>query len=591
MSSLKETLANLKVDDLKALLALLPEYSLVGRKDDLVQAVLGQLSESGLRGLWDRLDDYQKKAVSEAVHAPDLAYNGSRFRAKYGRLPDFSQSENGRGGRTVSRPSPLALFLHYQDGSYRIPDDVAIKLKGFVPTPPPVGMDTVDSLPETSGDEPLEQRACERDAMMDLAVLLRLVDQGRIKVSEKTALPGAATQNLLTEHLTGGDFYPWLPKEDEWQQEIGPIKAFAWPMLLQAGGLVQKNGSKLALSPAGLKGINAPPADTLRGIWRKWQKSTLLDEFSRINDIKGQKSAGKAMTAVAPRRAAIVGALESCPVGAWVDVDDFSRYMVATGQSFEITRDPWKLYLSDPQYGSLGYAGSHGWNILQLRYLLCFLFEVAATLGVIDVAYTSPVEARDDFRGLWGADEMEFLSRYDGLSHFRLTALGAYCLGLSEKYEPEPIRSTVRLSVLPGMQINLAGGQLAPEEALLLDTWTVQATPSSWRLERSKILAAIEKGHDVDELVAFLEARDDQPLPETVEAFLKTCARQGRAIKPIGTALLMECQDADTAALIAGHKETSGLCLLAGKRLLVVRPEHEEKFRTLVRVLGFGIRA
>ena len=36
------------------------------------------------------------------------------------------------------------------------------------------------------------------------------------------------------------------------------------------------------------------------------------------------------------------------------------------------------------------------------RYLLCLLLEYAATLGLIDVAYTDPDEARPDFRHMWG---------------------------------------------------------------------------------------------------------------------------------------------------------------------------------------------
>jgi hypothetical protein len=37
------------------------------------------------------------------------------------------------------------------------------------------------------------------------------------------------------------------------------------------------------------------------------------------------------------------------------------------------------------EYGSLGHDGFHSWDILQMRYLLCFLFEYAAALGIIDV--------------------------------------------------------------------------------------------------------------------------------------------------------------------------------------------------------------
>jgi len=57
----------------------------------------------------------------------------------------------------------------------------------------------------------------------------------------------------------------------------------------------------------------------------------------------------------------------------------------------------------------------------------------------------------------------------------------------------------------------------------------------------------------------------------------------------VGTAVLIECQDQATAELVAGHKLNKGLCLRAGDKRLVVRLEHEEKFRAFVRSLGLGI--
>lgn len=212
-------------------------------------------------------------------------------------------------------------------------------------------------------------------------------------------------------------------------------------------------------------------------------------------------------------------------------------------------------------------------------------------MGIIDVAYIEPSSARDDLGDLWGTDDLQFLSRYDGLIYFRLTPLGAYCLGLTADHAPAPIEPSVRLSVLPGRQVNVVAGQLAAEESLVLDTWAVQATSESWRLDHQKALAAVEKGHDVAELREFLQARDDQPLPETVDAFIQTCQKNGKALKIVGTTLLIECQDAETAATISTHKETAGLCLRAGDRQLVVRLEHEAKFRTLIRILDFGMMA
>jgi hypothetical protein len=56
------------------------------------------------------------------------------------------------------------------------------------------------------------------------------------------------------------------------------------------------------------------------------------------------------------------------------------------------------------------------------------LLEYAATLGLIDVAYTDPRGARGDYRALWGADQLACLSRYDGLVAVRVNELGAAIL-------------------------------------------------------------------------------------------------------------------------------------------------------------------
>ena len=589
MSTLKEALARLTVDDLKSLLRCLSDTVPTGRKDDLVNKLHQSLDGAGLRALWNRLDDMQRLAVAETLYAVDGVFHPDQFRAKYGQLPDFSVKVPGSHYSYHRQPTPLALLLYYQERYYGVPADLDEQLRAFVPAPAPVQLHTLQALPEMVGESRLVVRNTERNAMVDVTVLLRLVDQGKVQVSDKTSLPGTATLRLLTDSLVDGDFYAGDTAEHPASQAIGPIKAFSWPVLLQAAGLVQRNGTRLTLTPAGLKALSAPPAGVLNMIWKKWLKSSLLDEFSRVDVIKGQKSKSRVMTALPPRRAVIGAMLQLCPVQTWISVDDFSRFMQATAHTFEVTHDPWSLYICEREYGSLGHDGYHSWDILQLRYLLCFLFEYAAALGIIDVAYVEPHGARDDFRALWGADGLEFLSRYDGLVYFRLTPLGAYCLGITDNYTVTSLQPQVGFSILPSLHVQVAKGHMSVEERLLLDTWAEKDTEASWRLDRQKALRAIEKGHDIAELRTFLQAREAQTLPEPVEAFLRTTQKQGRALKTVGTALLIQCADAEIAEMIATRKETAGLCLRAGERHLVVRPEHEEKFRALVRALGLGM--
>lgn len=77
-------------------------------------------------------------------------------------------------------------------------------------------------LPEKIGEKQLTVRRTELDALVDLPVLLRLADQGKIQTSEKTSLPGSATLRLLTEYLANGDFY--RPPGGNPDSGTGPLK-------------------------------------------------------------------------------------------------------------------------------------------------------------------------------------------------------------------------------------------------------------------------------------------------------------------------------------------------------------------------------
>ena len=430
----------------------------------------------------------------------------------------------------------------------------------------------------------------EHAAQQDLLAVMRLVDRGSVAVSAKTRQATAASVRRIAAVLHGGDFFdPALKKKNSWDQTVGPIKAFAWPLLLQQARLAELHGSKLALTRAGRTALGKQPAETLQLLWERWLFSTSFDEFRRIEAIKGQRGrGGRAMTAARYRRDTIAEALEKCPVGRWVEFDDFSRFMQAADLEFSITRDPWSLYVGESRYGSLGYAGHHEWNILQGRYLLCFLLEYAATMGIIDVAYTDPNGARLDVTDVDSSDELSFLSRYDGLHYFRLNPLGAWCLGEADSYQPSTPAAGASITVFPDRRVHLHG-EPAADELILLETYARPETDGVWRLDQDRTLAALESGSRVDELREFLTARDDQPLPETVEGFLDTTASRAQALVPQGTALLIECADAALAELFATHERTAKLCQRTGERGLVVRAHAEAKFRKAIRELGYGM--
>ena len=214
------------------------------RKAEIAKAIDGCLRGESLRTLWGKLNEHQQLAVRETLHGFDGEFNPEQFNAKYGKLPA------GCGGSPSSQSSPIHFFLypahrHAQTPSI-VPPDLAKRLKDFVPPPPEPKLSPVEELPDAiqqrrrgyvpSGEKPgfdsveLVRRDMEQAAARDLLAVLRLVEQARV---------------------------------------------------------AELHGSKLALTKRGRAALAEAPAKTLRYLWERWRKNTLLDEFSRVDAIKG----------------------------------------------------------------------------------------------------------------------------------------------------------------------------------------------------------------------------------------------------------------------------------------------------------------
>jgi hypothetical protein len=378
--------------------------------------------------------------------------------------------------------------------------------------------------------------------------------------------------------LTDADFYP-----DE------AIAAYAWPLLVQAADLAEVVSGRLCLTDRGRAALAAPAETTIRHVWRRWISHAVIDELSRVEHIKGQRAAN-ALTSAKNRRQAVAAALADCPVGQWLTVEDLFMRMRRSGYSPTIARSErglWKLYLADPQYGSFGYAGFHGWTLLEGRYTLAVLFEYGATLGLIDVAYDRPAGAREDFRGNWGADELDYLSRYDGLRSLRLNALGAWVLGLSDHYSPAAsATATGSLRVLPTGDV-VALGELTLGEQMTLSAFAAQPTERVWRLTSTSVVAALTAGRTLDELVELLSRLSGTELPQPVRILIDDIADRARLLTDLGPVRLLECRDAATATLLSRDRELRRLCRSLGDRFLAVPAEHESAFRARLPALGY----
>jgi len=222
---------------------------------------------------------------------------------------------------------------------------------------------------------------------------------------------------------------------------------------------------------------------------------------------------------------------------------------------------------------------------------LCLLLEYAATLGLIDVALIPPAGARRDYHSMWGTDELPFFSRYDGLMYFRITRLGAYCLDMAADYESAPVEVKPVLRILPNLEIAVIAPALEQGDRLALEACACRVSDLVWRLDAGKLLAGIEQGRPVTEILEFLAARNGDPIPRTVVHLLEEVAQRSTMLQDRGLGRLIECADSALATFIANDSLTCRHCMRAGERHLVVPASSEVAFRRTLREVGYVLSA
>ena len=541
-------------------------HKVPSRKDDRIQIIVQTLFND-LQGIFEQLPLLAQHAVSETVHSWKGTFDLRMFVSKYQASP-WSLTEGGGGSKTEL----LDIFLIRN----HMPWDLLEKLKTIAPMPPKGTISYTENGVVVA--EGLTVRKTSRAALANLATFLTLAADKKIRVSAKTGKATAATVRKMTDLLYEPDWYDDL--------EIGSMQSFAWPLLLQGGGLARADGSFLKLTPAGRKALKKDLAGGIKTAWHRWEKTKIIDEFSRVTAIKGQKSnRGRTMTTPVKRRPMINNLLADLQPGEWISVDEISRLLQTKSEySFAMVNYDWRLYFLDQHYGHLDYNNT--WPLLQLRYVLIYLFEYCATLGLVDVAYQNPLWARaEDYSACWGTDELEYLSHCDGLQYIRINDLGAFAMGHCEEYNAQ--ESDEDVFTFDGTDlVTRDTALLPPGQELYLEKIAERIEVDRWRLTVSSLLLAINGGETLAEIKKTLESSSSKDFSRELKQLLVEVEHRSTAFVSAGQTTLIDCSpEARKQALT--NKKMSGLCLPAGDRYLVAVPGKELKFIKALEAAGF----
>jgi hypothetical protein len=439
----------------------------------------------------------------------------------------------------------------------------------------------------------------ERAVFHDLSATLYLIQQGKATVGPATRLPTLPTLRLLRPSLLLGEYFD----DNGYERAEDAIRPLALLVLVQAAKWAQPTaaGNKLELTKAGQALLGAPlGAQHVRDAYTRWLKSDLLDELSRIRNIKGQQAKGIRLTKPAERRTQLDATLHAFPPDRWVTMDELLRYMRATNTLPAIERGgatalgvgAYNTYYDD----DLGYSSAKYWDVITGSYLRAALLEYVATLGLIEIAYTSAETTPHDFGSLYYLDG-EPLSRYDGLLAMRLTNLGAYVLGMTNDYSAPALvdeSGAPVLKVLPNLDLVITdAAQVAPNERAFLERIAVPQSQDVYRLSRELLLEAANSGLDLPQIKLFLSAKSGQAeaeFPQIVRVFFEDLEKRLGSLRELGAMLVLESDDPYLLTELANNpalRAQTQLGSIGDRTVLLIPEQYDAAVRKQLKKLGY----
>ena len=595
--TLDQHLMSLNVDVLKGWLRRMDALEKASpRKEQLVRAVEGQLTRN-LPGVVERLSLEEKCWLAECAHQGRFV-SGREFQAKHNSecpMPRYYFSWN-------EEVSLLVPFISPPTSRYEYPcllPALEEPLRALLAKPQGVKARPVESLPKAwpseqqclGGDliRPVHVFESERISPVEIARVLRLVQSGKVRVTDASRRPTDAAARLVTQTLVVPDFSLEVPEADrsDWEKqhytEAGRVRAHAWPVLMQQCGWARSKAGALALTAEGRDMLQQFTPDKLRSAVARYFADSDFDELNRINHIRGQSGKGRrCVSDPGSRKRTVKSALLTMPPNQWLPYQECLRLVDALGQNWDVLQSVGPaLYFFEPQYGFI--CDNSGLNS---QFLRAVCLESLATLGVLDVAYIYPHRLWPDLKDSLPGD-LHFCGRYDGLLYVRLNPLGAYALGCAESYEHHPEVGAKLFRVLPNLEVVLTNGPLNPADRANLELLATPKGELVWALDAERMLTHVETGGTFKELRAFLEQNAAESLPPNVHIFLQGLESKTGACKTLRQAVLLEWTDEALARLIATSAGMNKLCYHAGGTRLVVPGENLAAFSRAVKRLGY----
>ncbi len=406
----------------------------------------------------------------------------------------------------------------------------------------------------------------EQDILLEFPRLLAYKGQQQIKTTTK-GRPAASTINKMRRKLKIKEFYP-----DAEEKELMNLRSH-----LLAGLVVASKDNSVSTDVAG----------QLKNLINDTYVSRRFE--SAPNVLLYLKGLGYLQSGESKQpEAELLKIFRQMPIGEWVSLENFvdvvkyNFYDVAPVTGWAAAN---RLYYAKKIEGAhhtyvekTYIEGDKYQKSLHVPFIkgTCFLF---AAYGLLDLAHSEP-----------NVDEVGVTcqSYYDELKYVRLTALGAYVLGLTSEYvAPTSIsQSTIALS---DDSLTIIIDETDTTAPIVLEPYTQRVSPNRFRTDFSFFLKGVANKKQLDDKINLFKQSVKTDIPPNWAAFFEELSRKIDPFKPIKNVKIFSipASNEELLRLIAKDPVFQQICFKAEGYLIIVTNKNLPKFKKRMQEFGY----
>ncbi|MBF0389446.1 MAG: hypothetical protein HQK71_05000 [Desulfamplus sp.] len=285
--------------------------------------------------------------------------------------------------------------------------------------------------------------------------------------------------------------------------------------------------------------------------------------------------------------------LATFPTMQWLSIDNIVKYSKSRDiyiemvgrRSYDLSRLSVQMQSDEKTsrgYNEISLKNLTYQDVVTMPFIKGMLF-LMASFGIVDIAYNYPSNQS------YQVPNKKYLTLYDGLKYVRLTKLGAYLLGITDKYEAKITKEDADITLDDNrLMLRIEGSD--PFKEMLLEKLSEKVHANNYKLTYSSFLKDCITIKDVEQKIKLFKKHISSKPSEIWQTFFKDVRDKINPLTPKTSLVVYEIQpNSELVNLIAKDAVLRKYILKAEKYHIVLDTANRAKVKKRLEEFGFFI--